>query len=94
MEENKEIMVDTTKTEKGTVTFLGKGLSNPPPSLLSRATKALRYFCTCLITMVSATDLFSGGQVKIIAFILGTVILSLGAVDIAIGVVPDKENNK
>jgi len=84
--------VDTTTLSTGKVTFFGN-VSNPTPTILARATRALRYFAVSLITMVSATDLFSGGQSKIISFSLGVFILLLGAVDIVVGVAPD-ENKK
>lgn len=86
-----EVQVDTTTIQKGKVTFFGKP-SNPTPTILARATKALRYFSVSLITMVSATDLFSGGQAKIISFCLGVFILALGGVDIVIGVEPEKKD--
>lgn len=87
-----EITVDTTAVSKGKVTVFGN-INNPTPTILARATKALRYFATAMITMVGATDLFTGGQVKIICFILGVTILALGAVDIIIGVEPEKKSN-
>lgn len=86
-----EVQVDTTKITTGKVTFFGP-INNPTPTLLARVTKALRYFAVSLITMVSATDLFSGGQAKIVSFCLGVFILLLGGVDIVIGVEPDKQS--
>ncbi len=82
------IQVDTTKSQKGTVKFFG----NPKlktPTILARVTKALRYFSVGIITMVSATDLFSGGEAKIINFGLGVFILLLGSVDMFVGVEPE-----
>lgn len=40
--------------------------------------------------MISATDIFDGGQAKLINFSLGVLVLLLGGIDIAIGVEPDK----
>ncbi len=85
-----EVQVETTTIQKGKVTI---GFNrNPTPTILARATKALRYFSVSLITMVSATDLFSGGQAKIISFSLGVFILLLGGVDIVIGVEPENKD--
>lgn len=83
------VEVDTTKQSKGKIVF---SANFPTPTLLARITKALRYFAVSLITMVSATDLFDGGQAKIISFCLGVFILLTGAVDIMIGVKPDDKN--
>lgn len=90
-EQPEKIEVDTTKTTSGKVTFFGK-ISNPTPTLLARITKALRYFAVSLITMISGTDLLSGGQAKITNFCLGVFILALGCVDIVIGVEPENKN--
>lgn len=83
--------VDTTKQSTGTIRVGLKGAQNPTPTILARATKALRYFAVSLITMVSATDIFDGGQAKIINFSLGVFILATAAVDILIGVEPDSQ---
>ena len=91
-DDQEAIVVDTTKEATGKVTYFGK-VSNPTPTILARATKALRYFAVSLITMVSATDLFTGAQSKVISFSLGVFILALGAVDIVVGVAPSDENN-
>ena len=85
-----EVQVDTTSITKGKVTFFGP-VKNPTPTLLARVTKALRYFAVSLITMISATDLLTGGQAKVTNFCLGVFILALGGVDIIIGVEPDKQ---
>ena len=85
-----KVEVDTTKLTTGKVTFFGP-IKNPTPTLLARVTKALRYFAVSLITMISATDLLSGGQAKVTNFCLGVFILALGGVDIVIGVEPDKK---
>lgn len=89
--DHEAIQVDTTKQTEGTIRIGAKGIANPTPTLLARVTKALRYFAVSLITMVSATDLFDGGQAKVISFCLGVFILALGGVDIVIGVEPDKK---
>lgn len=86
-----ETVVDTTEVVKGKITV---GINNnPTPTILARATKALRYFAVSLITMVSATDLFSGGQAKIISFCLGVFILATGAIDILIGIEPTEKKD-
>lgn len=91
--EEQPIQVDTTAPATGKVTFFGN-VKNPTPTILARATKALRYFAVSLITMVSATDLFTGAQSKIISFSLGVFILALGAVDIVVGVAPSENENQ
>lgn len=86
-----KIEAETSETIKGKVRVLGKGWANPTPTKLANITKALRYFMVGCITMVSGSDLFSGGQAKIINFCLGVGILFLGAVDLGVGVEPDKK---
>lgn len=91
MPPTEEIQVDTTKQVTGKIRAFTKiAIFSPTPSGLARATKAVRYFSVGLITMVSGSDIFSGGQAKIINFSLGVFILGLGAVDLLIGVEPDK----
>lgn len=90
-EETKPVQVDTTKVTTGTVRVMGKGWRNPTPTLLARVTKGMRYFAVGLITMVSGSDLFTGGQAKIVNFCLGVFILLLGGIDLAVGVEPDKQ---
>lgn len=89
-EQVEKVEVDTTKLTAGKVTFFGP-IKNPTPTLLARITKALRYFAVSLITMISATDLLSGGQAKVTNFCLGVFILALGCVDIVIGVEPESK---
>lgn len=84
------VQVETTKVSTGTIRFGSKGFGNPTPTLLARITKALRYFCVGLITMISGTDIFSGVQAKLICFCLGAFILLLGGIDMAVGVEPEK----
>lgn len=92
-EENKPIEVEQPITAPGKVQFMtAAGFNNPPPAKLKRVLAALKYFSVSLITMVSATDLFSGGQAKIINFILGVAILSMGAIELATGVKPVEED--
>lgn len=85
-EDVQDVQADVTKHIVGKIRYFGKGIGNPTPTLLARVTKALRYFCTGLITMVSGSDLFTGGQAKLISFVLGLVILGLGGVDMFVGV--------
>lgn len=92
--DNKPIEVETPITAPGKVQFMNAaGFNNPPPAKLKRVLAALKYFCVSLITMVSATDLFSGGQAKIISFILGVCILFMGAIELATGVKPVDEKS-
>lgn len=60
----------------------------PAPDKMKRVIKGLNYFIAGLVTAVGATDLFSGGQAKVISFILGVVILALGALELSTGVKP------
>jgi hypothetical protein len=88
----KDVEVAIPETKQGSVQFMNKsGFNNPPPEKLKRILAALKYFCVSLITMVSATDLFSGGQAKIINFSLGVLILVMGGIELATGVKPVDE---
>jgi hypothetical protein len=74
---------------KGEIKFATmEGLKYQPPAKLQVAVKVINYFCAGLVTMVGATDLFSGRQAKIICFILGALVLLCGAVEKATGVKP------
>lgn len=89
--QEEKVQVDTTKQVSGKIrAFNLTALLSPTPTILARVTKSVRYFAVGLITMVSGSDLFSGKQAKIINFCLGIFILALGALDLAIGVEPDK----
>lgn len=94
-EEVKEIEVAVPEVQKGTVSFMTKeAFRNPAPEKLKRVLKALNYFAVSMITMVSATDLFSGYQSKVICFILGIFILLLGAIGLATGVKTEEDSSK
>lgn len=94
-EENKPVEVDQPVQTPGKVQFMtAAGFSNPPPVKLKRILAALKYFCVSLITMVGATDLFSGRQAKIICFILGAFVLLMGAIEFATGVKPVEDETK
>lgn len=94
-EENKPVEVDQPVQTSGKVQFMtAAGFSNPPPVKLKRVLAALKYFSVSLITLVSATDLFSGRQSKIINFVLGLTILAMGAIELATGVKPVEDDNK
>jgi hypothetical protein len=85
----KDVEVSVPEVQKGSIQFMNKsGFNNPPPEKLKRILAALKYFCVSLITMVSATDLFSGGQAKVINFSLGVAILVMGGIELATGVRP------
>lgn len=86
---------DTTETHevempaivKGDVRFLSKAaFANPAPDRLKKFLTGGRYFAVGAISIVSASDLFSGGQAKIINFSLAVFILLLGAIEASIGV--------
>jgi hypothetical protein len=88
-EEPKPIEITVPEVKKGTIEFMNKAaFINPTPEKLKRFFEGIRYFCAGLIASVGATDLFTGRQPKIIAFILGVVILATGAAEKAIGVKP------
>ncbi len=84
------IQVDETKIVKGKVTLMKgeKWWLKSTPTILARITQALRYFCVAIIGSVSATDLFTGRQAKLINFGLSIFIYFLGAVDVMVGVEP------
>lgn len=95
MPDDKQIPVETEVPVPGKVQFMtAAGFNNPPPVRLKRVLAALKYFTVSLITLVSATDLFSGRQSKIINFVLGLSILAMGAIELATGVKPVEENDK
>lgn len=86
-DEPKKIEVDQTVVKTGTVEFMNKAaFTNPAPDKLTRVLAAIKYTFVGLITMVSATDLFTGGQSKIISFVLSVGILICGAVELGTGV--------
>lgn len=89
IKEEEKIEIETTEMAKGKIQVFGK-ISNPTPARLANWTKGLRYTATGLITMISGTDLFSGGQAKIICFGLGAFILLLGGIDMSVGVKPEE----
>lgn len=96
MAEEKKIPEGVEITEpviaQGEVKFLTKSaFSNPAPEKMKRIIKALNYFCVGLVTVVGATDLFTGKQSKIIVFVIGVFVLALGALEVAIGVKPAEE---
>lgn len=85
--------VNVPKIETGTIQFLTKSaVSNPAPDKLKRVLTAIRYTFVSLITAVSATDLFSGAQSKIISFCLGIGIIICGGIELGTGVKPTDEN--
>lgn len=73
---------------------VGFSLSSPAPEKMKRVIKALNYFIAGLVTTVGATDLFSGRQSKIICFVLGVIVLALGALELATGVKPPETETK
>lgn len=78
--------------QPGTVQVMNRAaFNNPAPAKMQRVIKALNYFIAGLVTTVGATDLFSGGQSKIICFILGVIVLALGAMELAFGVKPEEK---
>lgn len=77
---------------QGEVKFMTKSaFTNPAPEKLKRIIKALNYFCVGLVTVVGATDLFTGKQSKIIVFVIGVFVLFLGSMEVAIGVKPAED---
>lgn len=82
------IEVSKPVIEKGTVV---PSFKYPAPDRMKRVIKGLNYFIAGLVTSVAATDLFTGGQAKVICFILGVIILALGALELSTGVKPAEE---
>ncbi len=86
--------IEVAKPEivKGEVNFMNKaGFNNPPPSKLKVVLEALQAFCAGLVTMVGATDLFTGNQPKVIMFILGIISMACYVILKSIGVKPAEE---
>lgn len=89
----KGVEVDKQIIEEGEVKFGTKtAMNNPAPARMKRIIKALSFFSTGLITAVGATDIFTGGQAKIIVFTLGVFILALGAIEFLTGVKPIEDD--
>jgi hypothetical protein len=75
--------------QPGKVTFLNKeAINNPAPQKMKRIIKALNYFCVGLMTAVGGSDLFSGGQAKVIVFVIGVFLLAIGSLEFLTGVKP------
>ncbi len=82
-----EIEVEMPAVVKGDVRFLSKAaFLNPAPDKLRKFLTGARYFSVGAITIVSASDLFSGYQAKVINLVLSVLILLLGAIEAATGV--------
>lgn len=77
---------------EGNIKFNLNQINNPTPEKWKRISNAARYFFVSLITMVSATDLFSTKESKIICFVLGVLVLMSGAIDVFLGVEPQKDS--
>lgn len=88
-----EIEITKPIMSKGKIGF---SFVDPAPEKLKRIIKALNYFIAGLVTTVGATDIFTGGQAKVICFILGIAVLALGSLELGLGVKPseDQTNNK
>lgn len=87
--------VNVPKIETGTIQFLNKSaVSNPAPDKLKRVLTAIRYTFVSLITAVSASDLFNGGQSKIISFSLCIGIIICGGIELGTGVKPSEDSPK
>ena len=89
MEEKDQIEVNVPVLQTGEVKFMSKsGFSNPAPDKLKRVLTAIRYTLVGVITMISGSDIFSGGQSKLISFGLGIAILICGGIELGTGVKP------
>lgn len=94
-EEPKQIEIDVPTTVSGNVKFMTKAaFTNPAPDKLIRVLAAVKYTLVSIITAVSATDLFSGRQSKIISFTLGIAYIVCGAIEFATGVKPITDEKK
>lgn len=91
-EEIKNIEVDQPVIEKGSLQFGNRsGFKYAAPNKMKVAFKAVNYFAAGAVTLVGATDLFSGTQAKVISFILGVTVLACGAIESATGVKPAED---
>lgn len=87
--------IDVPTSQAGTIQFLNKSaVSNPAPLMLKRVLTAIRYTLVSLITAISATDLFSGAQSKLISFCLGIGIIICGGIELGTGVKPADDTAK
>lgn len=86
------VEVSENVIKPGTVSFMNKtAVNNPAPEKMKRIIKALNYFCVGLMTAVGGSDLFTGGQAKVIVFIIGLFLLAIGSLEFLTGVKPVDE---
>jgi len=86
------IEVSEQVMSKGKVQFMTPAaFSNPAPTKLKLALTVIKYSSTGVITMVGGSDMFSGGQAKIICFVLGVIIIVCGGFEMAFGVKPSEK---
>lgn len=89
MPEQPEVVeVEKTVEKTGTVKLGINQWSNPTPIIWKRICTAARYFIVSLIGLVSASDLFTGGQAKLIIFCGTVLIFLIGAIEVFIGLEP------
>lgn len=85
--EPKQIEIDVPVMKTGTVQFMNKaGFNNPAPDKLKRVLAAMKYTFVAMIGLVSGSDIFSGGQAKIICFTLSVSIIVCGGIELGTGV--------
>ena len=82
------VEVQKTVEKKGKVRFNLQQIGNPTPVLAKRICTAARYFIVSLIGLISASDLFTGGQAKLLIFCGTVLIFLIGAIEICIGLEP------
>lgn len=94
-EQPNEIEVNLPVKQPGEVKFMSAtAFSNPAPDKLKRVLTAIRYTLVGVITMISGSDIFTGGQAKLLSFCLGIAILVCGGIELGTGVKPLPDDNK
>lgn len=92
LEEPEKIDVNVPIEQAGTIQFMNKdAVKNPAPDKLKRVLTSIRYTLVSLIASVSATDLFTGAQSKIICFSLSIGIIICGGIELGTGVKPAED---
>ena len=84
--------VPSTKVVKGKVRFGIDQIGIPAPDRWLRISKGLKYFFTGLVAIVSGTPFLTSKASNIINFCIALSILTLGAVDMMLGVSPSSND--
>ena len=90
-EEAERVVIEKPVEKTGTIRMGLNQINNPTPVIWKRICTASRYFIVSLIGLISASDLFTGGQAKLLIFCGTVLIFLIGAIEIFIGVEPPEK---